>query len=170
MGYHSIPYDRRIRENIKNYSFSHLYDMDTVREYLQSLADVLEINILLTARHGEKEIVIGDSFLGFYPDVVNDPGRKIRVQDRTIGHLYIKEIVSAENSGQISDMVDSTVALLEELGEEAYKRRETSIYLEELERLLKERRRQISQNETDDPLTGVYHRNYFLTRMEAIDR
>ncbi|MEI3210971.1 MAG: hypothetical protein V8S42_00570 [Lachnospiraceae bacterium] len=70
MGYHSIPYDRRIRENIKNYSFSHLYDMDTVREYLQSLADVLEINILLTARHGEKEIVIGDSFLGFYPDVV----------------------------------------------------------------------------------------------------
>ena len=170
MGYHSIPYDRRIRENIKNYSFSHLYDMDTVREYLQSLADVLEINILLTARHGEKEIVIGDSFLGFYPDVVNDPGRKIRVQNRTIGHLYIKEIVSAENSGQISDMVDSTVALLEELGEEAYKRRETSIYLEELERLLKERRRQISQNETDDPLTGVYHRNYFLTRMEAIDR
>ena len=131
---------------------------------------MLEINILLTARHGEKEIVIGDSFLGFYPDVVNDPGRKIRVQDRTIGHLYIKEIVSAENSGQISDMVDSTVALLEELGEEAYKRRETSIYLEELERLLKERRRQISQNETDDPLTGVYHRNYFLTRMEAIDR
>ena len=81
MGYHSIPYDRRIRENIKNYSFSHLYDMDTVREYLQSLADVLEINILLTARHGEKEIVIGDSFLGFYPDVVNDPGRKIKVQD-----------------------------------------------------------------------------------------
>ena len=154
MGYHSIPYDRRIRENIKNYSFSHLYDMDTVREYLQSLADVLEINILLTARHGEKEIVIGDSFLGFYPDVVNDPGRKIRVQNRTIGHLYIKEIVSAENSGQISDMVDRTVALLEELGEEAYKRRETSIYLEE----------------TDDPLTGVYHRNYFLTRMEAIDR
>ena len=170
MGYHSIPYDRRIRENIKNYSFSHLYDMDTVREYLQSLADVLEINILLTARHGEKEIVIGDSFLGFYPDVVNDPGRKIRVENRTIGHLYIKEIVSAENSGQISDMVDSTVALLEELGEEAYKRRETSVYLEELERLLKERRRQISQNETDDPLTGVYHRNYFLTRMEAIDR
>lgn len=114
--------------------------------------------------------MIGDSFLGFYPDVVNDPGRKIRVQNRTIGHLYIKEIVSAENSGQISDMVDRTVALLEELGEEAYKRRETSIYLEELERLLKERRRQISQNETDDPLTGVYHRNYFLTRMEAIDR
>ena len=74
MGYHSIPYDRRIRENIKNYSFSHLYDMDTVREYLQSLADVLEINILLTARHGEKEIVIGDSFLGFYPDVVMIPG------------------------------------------------------------------------------------------------
>lgn len=170
MGYQSIPYDKRIKENIKNYSLDHLYNMETVRSYLQNLADMLEINILLTARHGEKEIVIGDSFLGFYPDVVNDPGRKIRVQNRTIGHLYVKEVVASGNSSQITAMVDSTVKLLEDLGDEAYRRREAGIYLEELEHILKEKRRQISQNETDDPLTGVYHRNYFLTKMEAIDR
>ncbi len=170
MGYQSIPYDKRIKENIRNYSFSNLYHMDIVKKHLQNLADVLEINILLTDRHGEKEIVIGDSFLGFYPDVVNEPGRKVRVQNRTIGHLYIKEIVSTRNSRQINDMVDSTVRLLEDLGEEAYFRHETSIYLEELEVLLKEKRRQIIQNETDDALTGVYHKNYFNTRMEAIDR
>jgi len=170
MGYQSIPYDKRIKENIRNYSFSNLYHMDIVKKHLQNLADVLEINILLTDRHGEKEIVIGDSFLGFYPDVVNEPGRKVRVQNRTIGHLYIKEIVSTGNSRQINDTVDSTVRLLEDLGEEAYFRHETSIYLEELEVLLKEKRRQIIQNETDDALTGVYHKNYFNTRMEAIDR
>ena len=93
MGYQAIPYDKRIKENIRNYSFSNLYNMDVVKNYLQNLADVLEINILLTDSHGEKEIVIGDSFLGFYSDVVNEPGRKARVQNRTIGHLYIKEII-----------------------------------------------------------------------------
>ena len=170
MGYQAIPYDKRIKENIRNYSFSNLYNMDVVKNYLQNLADVLEINILLTDRHGEKEIVIGDSFLGFYPDVVNEPGRKVRVQNRTIGHLYIKEIISDRNSAQINSMVDSTVQLLEDLGEETYLRHETSIYLEELEVLLKEKRRQIIQNEKNDALTGVFHKNYFNERMEVIDR
>ena len=170
MGYQAIPYDKRIKENIRNYSFSNLYNMDVVKNYLQNLADVLEINILLTDRHGEKEIVIGDSFLGFYPDVVNEPGRKVRVQNRTIGHLYIKEIISDRNSAQINSMVDSTVQLLEDLGEEPYLRHETSIYLEELEVLLKEKRRQIIQNEKNDALTGVFHKNYFNERMEVIDR
>ena len=48
MGYQAIPYDKRIKENIRNYSFSNLYNMDVVKNYLQNLADVLEINILLT--------------------------------------------------------------------------------------------------------------------------
>lgn len=170
MGYQAMPYDKRIKENIRNYSFSNLYNMDLVKKHLQNLAEVLEINILLTDRHGEKEIVIGDSFLGFYPDVVNEPGRKVRVQNRTIGHLYIKEIVSDRNSVQINSMVDSTVQLLEGLGEETYLRHETSIYLEELEVLLKEKRRQIMQNEKNDPLTDVFHKNYFDERMEVIDR
>jgi diguanylate cyclase (GGDEF)-like protein len=170
MGYQSISYEKRIKENIKNYSFSNLYNMEIIRNYLQNLAEILEINILLTDRHGEKEIVIGDSFLGFYPDVVNEPGRKVRVQNRTIGHLYIKEIVATGSSRQVKEMADSTVRLLEHLGEEAYLRRETCIYVEELEVLLKEKRRQIIQNETDDALTGVYHKTYFETRMEAIDK
>ena len=170
MGYHAIPYDKRIKENIRNYSFSNLYDMDMVKDYLQNLADVLEINILLTDRHGEKEIVIGDSFLGFYPDVVNEPGRKVRVQNRTIGHLYIKEIIPDRSSAQISSMVDGTVQLLQKLGEETYLRHEAGIYLEELEVLLKEKRRQIIQNEKNDALTGVFHKNYFNERMEVIDR
>lgn len=170
MGYQSIPYDKRIKENIRNYAFSNLYNMDIVKGYLLNLSEALEVNVLLTDRHGEKEIVIGDSFLGFYPDVVNDPGRKIRVQNRTIGHLYIKEIGSKKGGQLVNDMMDSTVKLLESLGKETYLRHETSIYLEELEVLLKERRRQLIQNETDDVLTGVFHKNHFNSRMETIDQ
>ena len=76
MGYQSIPYDKRVKENIRNYSFSNLYHMDTVKEYLKNLAKAVEISILLTDRHGEKEILIGDGFVGFRPDVVNEPDRK----------------------------------------------------------------------------------------------
>lgn len=170
MGYQSIPYDKRVKENIRNYSFSNLYHMDTVKEYLKNLAKAVGISILLTDRHGEKEILIGDGFVGFRPDVVNEPGRKVRVQNRTIGHLYVKETKPYQDDCLVQDLMDGTVRLLERLGEETYLRHESSIYLEELEVLLKEKRRQVIQNETDDALTGVYNKMYFESRMDVIDR
>lgn len=170
MSYQTIPYDKRIKENIRNYSLSHLYDMEMVKGYLENLAKMLEINILLTDRHGEKEIVIGDSFLGFYPDVVGEPGRKLRVQDRTVGHLYIKELEPDRDKKLLNEMVDGTVKLLAKLGEEAYLHHESSIYLEELERQLQDKRRQSSQREREDVLTGVFNKNYFESRMKVIDR
>ena len=170
MGYQSIPYDKRVKENIRNYSYSNLYHMDTVKEYLKNLAKAVEISILLTDRHGEKEILIGDGFVGFRPDVVNEPGRKVRVQNRTIGHLYVKETKPQEDDCLVRALMDGTVKLLERLGEETYLRHESSIYLEELEVLLKEKRRQVIQNETDDALTGVYNKMYFESRMDVIDR
>ena len=60
MSYEAIPYDKRIKENIRNYTLANLYDMEIVKRYLTNLAEMLEINILLTDRHGEMEIVIGD--------------------------------------------------------------------------------------------------------------
>ena len=170
MGYNTIPYEKRIKENIRNYSLSNLYNMETVKRHLENLASLLEINILLTDRHGEKEIVIGDSFLGFYPDVVNDPGRKLRVQNRTVGHLYIKPLSETCDSYLIDEMADSTLELLAALGEETYLHREDSIYLEELEKQLEERKRISTQNEKDDVLTGVFHKLYFENRMKIVDR
>lgn len=90
--------------------------MEIMKSYLSNLAQVLEINILLTDRHGEKEVVIGDSFLGFHPDVVNDPGRKIRVQNHTVGHLYINPLNKNRDERLIGEMVDETVQLLQGLG------------------------------------------------------
>ena len=77
MGYDSIPYEKRVKENIRNYSLGNLYDMEIMKSYLSNLAQVLEINILLTDRHGEKEVVIGDSFLGFHPDMVQSAAEEL---------------------------------------------------------------------------------------------
>ncbi len=170
MSYQTIPYEKRIKENIRNYALSKLYDMEMVKAYFENLAQLLEINILLTDRHGEKEIVIGDSFLGFHPDVINEPGRKLRIQNRTIGHLYIKELDNNKDVRLIEGMMDGTLHLLEKMGEESYLRREGSVYLEELEKQLADKRRQSSQKEREDVLTGVLNKNYFESRMNVIDR
>ena len=170
MSYQTVPFEKRIKENIKNYALSNLYDTEMLKAYLENLAGILEINILLTDRHGEKEIVIGDSFLGFHPDVVGEPGRKLRVQNRTVGHLYIAELDPGKGSKQMNEMVDAAVLLLEKLGEEAYLHRESNIYLEELERKLEEKKRKSSQQEKEDILTGVFNKSYFETRMSVIDR
>ncbi|MBD5548180.1 MAG: diguanylate cyclase [Lachnospiraceae bacterium] len=170
MGYEAIPYEKRIKDNIRNYSLSNLYDMEMIKKYLMNLADMLEINVLLTDRHGEKEIVVGDGFLGFHPQVETEPGRKIRVQNRTIGHLYIKELDPGRDKRLIKEMVDGTVTLLARLGEEVYLHREGSIYMEELEKQLEDRKHKISQDEREDILTGVYNKIYFENRMKVIDR
>lgn len=170
MGYNAMPYDKRIKENIRNYTLSNLYDMEIVKRYLGNLAEMLEISLLLTDRHGEKEIVIGDGFVGFRPDVVNHPGRKLRIQNRTIGHLYVKSLVPAKEERLVEDMVDGTVEFLSRFGEEVYLHRESSIYLEELEKKLEEKQRVTSQNEREDVLTGVYNKIYFEEKMKLIDR
>lgn len=170
MGYDSIPYDKRIKENIRNYSLSNLYNMESIKKYLSNLAQVFQINFLLTDRHGEKEIVIGDSFLGFHPDVVSEPGKKLRVQGRTIGHLYMNDLDGGQDRQLMNEMVDGTVEFLAKLGEEAYLHRESSIYLEELERQLADKVHKVKGNEREDILTGVFNKLYFETKMQVIDR
>ncbi|MDE7332213.1 MAG: GGDEF domain-containing protein [Lachnospiraceae bacterium] len=170
MGYAAIPYDRRIKENIRNYTLFNLYDMDIIKKYLNNLAEILELNLLLTDRHGEKEIVVGDSFVGFHPDVANEPGRKLRIQNYTIGHLYVKRLSESRDERLLDEMVDGTIKLLARLGEEAYLHRESSIYLEELEKQLEDKKHKIAQNEREDILTGVFNKIFFENRMKTIDR
>lgn len=174
MGYDAIPYEKRIKENIRNYSLSNLYNMESIKKYLSNLAEVFGIDLLLTDRHGEKEIVIGDGFLGVHPDVVNDPGRKMRIQGRTVGHLYINQpdLQQPEKEKQhlMDEMLDQTVELLAKLGEEAYLRRESSIYLEELEKQLVDKTHKVTGDEREDILTGVFNKLYFESKMKVIDR
>ena len=90
MAYGSISLEKRLKDNIKDYSLSSLLDTVRMGDQLELLHKLSGVEILVTDRHGEKMISYGN-FVGFKPDVVNTPGYKIRVSNRTIAHLYIKD-------------------------------------------------------------------------------
>ncbi len=170
MDYKAIPFEKRIKENIRNYALDNLYHMDTLTEYCKALCDVAGVELLLTERHGEKVISVG-SFAGFTPDVVAEPGRKVGVYGRTIAHLYAKtDKVPEQKLQSVEKLLDELTATLSHWGEEAYLHTESSIYLDELEEKMGVQHVQTARGEKDDALTGVYHKLYFEERMKVIDR
>lgn len=170
MDYRAVPFEKRIKENIRNYALDNLYHIDTLTEYCKALCEVADLDILLTERHGEKVISVG-SFAGFIPDVVEEPGRKVRVYGRTIAHLYAKtDKVPQQKLPAVEKLLDELTATLSHWGEEAYLHTESSIYLDELEEKMGVQHVQTARGEKEDALTGVYHKLYFEERMKVIDR
>ena len=170
MDYKAIPFEKRIKENIRNYALDNLYHIDTLTEYCKALCQVADLEILLTERHGEKVVSVGN-FAGFTPDVVGEPGRKIRVYGRTIAHLYTRtDKVPEEKLAQTEKLLNELAAMLSQWGEEAYLHTESSIYLDELEEQIGVQHIQTARGEKEDALTGVYHKLYFEVRMKVIDR
>lgn len=170
MDYKAIPFEKRIKENVRNYALDNLYHLDTLTEYCKALCAVTDLEILLTERHGEKVISVGN-FAGFIPDVVGEPGRKIKVYGRTIAHLYTRsDKVPEEKLAQTEKLLDELAAMLSQWGEEAYLHTESSIYLDELEEQIGVQHIQTARGEKEDALTGVYHKLYFEERMKVIDR
>lgn len=170
MEYKAVPFEKRIKENIKNYAMENLYPLDSLRAHLKALAAITGAELLLTDRHGEKVVSAGN-FAGFTPDVVGDPGKKIRVCNRTIAHLYVKmNGVEAGKEKEVENMLDAEVKMFSCLGEESYRHREYAIYMDELEDKLGERHTQTVDGEKEDALTGVFHKFYFEERMKVIDR
>ena len=170
MDYKAIPFEKRIKENIRNYALDNLYHIDTLTEYCKALCQVADLEILLTERHGEKVVSVGN-FAGFTPDVVDEPGRKIRVYGRTIAHMYTRtDKVPEEKLAQTEKLLNELAAMLSQWGEEAYLHTESSIYLDELEEQIGVQHIQTARGEKEDALTGVYHKLYFEERMKVIDR
>lgn len=170
MDYKAIPFEQRIKENIRSYSMDHLYALDTLTEYCKALSAVTDAALLMTERHGEKIISVG-GFAGFTPDVVGEPGRKVRVYGRTIAHLYAETgKVPEEKRQAVERMLDGFAAMLSHWGEETYLHTETAIYVDELEQKLGVQHVQTARGENEDALTGVYHKLYFEERMRVIDR
>ena len=169
MSYNEVSFEKRIKENIKNYAIKNLYATDMLAGYLQALADAYGMELLLTDRHGEKALSVGD-FEGFEPDVVNKPGEKIRVADRTVGHMYVRyDKVRDEKKEAAKKMLDASMKLLNELAREVYLHRESASYIDELEMKLGKGNAQRKYGETEDILTGVYNKNYIKTRMQALE-
>ncbi len=170
MDYNIVSYEKRIKENIKNYAIRNLYAMDLLTEYLEAVAEEYGLELLLTDRHGEKAVAVGN-FEGFEPDVVKEPGEKLRIADRTVGHLYVRyEGVAEERVKAAQKALRLTMDILASLGTEAYMHRESVSYIDELETRLENGHHQKQYSEKEDILTGVYNKNYLESRLEALDR
>ena len=170
MAYKTVPFEKRIKDNIKNYAPDKLFPVENLTEYFKAFTKACGVEILLTDRHGERLISTGD-FSNFNGDVVANPGRKVRVCDRTVGHLYCR-FDDVEDSGKVifDLMLDQLVALLERLGEQTYLFTESSFYIDELENKEKTQQQIRIHSEKLDPLTGVFNKLYFEKRMGIIDR
>ena len=170
MDYKAIPFEKRIKENIRNYALDNLYAIDTLTDYCKAFYAVTGVALLITERHGEKIVSVG-GFARFTPDVVADPGRKVRVYGRTIAHLYAEtDKVPEEKKHAVDQLLDGFAHILSQWGEEAYLHRESSIYMDELEEKVGVQHIQTAKGEKEDALTGVYHKHYFEERMQVIDR
>lgn len=170
MDYNVVSFEKRMKENIKNYAIRNLYNLDTLTEYLKAIAQEYGMELLLTDRHGEKAVILGD-FDGFEPDVVKEPGEKLRIADRTVGHLYVRcGGVAQERKAASEKMLRLAMDMLASLGTETYMQKESASYIDELESKLENGRHQKLYSEEKDILTGVYTKNHLENRLEALDQ
>ena len=170
MAYGSISLEKRLKDNIKNYGLSSLLDTDRMSEQLEILHKLSGVEILVTDRHGEKMISFGN-FASFHPDVVNDPGNKLRVANRTIAHIYLRyDNVDDVNLPMISTFLEKLIETYESVGEQTYLHKETAVYADELEEKLEKESYQAKHGEKNDELTGVLNRTYFENRLKIVDR
>lgn len=165
-----VSFEKRMKENIKNYAIENLFPIDVLEEEFGSIAEEYGVEVLLTERHGEKAVMLGD-FAGFEPDVVNEPGEKLRICDRTLGHLYTRyDKVAKERRDTAKKKLNMTLELLATVGTEKFLKQESVSFVKELEKQLKETQAENQYGIRDDALTGVYSRSYFESRMSVLNR
>jgi len=170
MAYGSISLEKRLKDNIKDYNLSSLLDTVRMGEQLELLHRLSGVEILVTDRHGEKVISCGN-FIGFRPDVVNDPGVKLRVAERTVAHIYLNyDYVQEDRLPLVSTFMDKLIETYMSVAEQTYHHREMAIYADELEAKLEKETYQVKHGEKTDALTGVLNRTYFDNRLKIVDR
>lgn len=170
MNYKTVPFEQRIKDNVRNYTLDNLYHVDVIAEYARAFCALCDVELLLTERHGEKVVSVG-SFAGFTPDVVGAPGRKVQIYGRTVAHLYARtNRVPEEKKAAVEKLLDEFTMMLSHWGEAAYLHTESAIYVDELEEKLGMQHVQTAKGENEDALTGVYNKLYFEERMRAVDK
>lgn len=170
MAYGSISLEKRLKDNIKNYSLPSLVDINRMSDQFELLHKLSGVEILVTDRHGEKLISFGN-FVSFHPDVVNDPGTKLRVSNRTIAHIYLNyDHVEESVLSLVSTFLSKLIETYECVGEQTFYHKETAVYVDELEEKLEKESYQAKHGEKNDELTGVLNRTYFENRLKIVDR
>lgn len=166
MGYGSISLEKRIKENIKDYTLGQLLDMTLVQKQMELLGEQTGAEFLLTRRHGEPICIIGE-WDETPVDVMVNQGIRIRINDRTVGHLYYR---NKDGSEFVDFMVENMVATWETWGEASYLYKETDQYVDELTLQVEEELNRRNRGVKLDALTGVLNHTYFHNRMKVMDR
>lgn len=168
MAYGTQTFDKRLSENVKNYKLENLFDLGKVQLFFNHLNEALGVELLLTERHGEKVVSVGN-FLGFVPDVVNEPGKKIKISGRTLGHLYVK-YDRVDNKELAEKILDDVVDIYVNMGGKHYLYRETAIYADEMEKKVEKELYQVKRGEHEDALTGTLNQTYFESRLKKMEK
>ncbi len=158
---------QRIEQNSKNYSPRDLFDLELAERMLTWFRQCFGLESLMTDRHGNILMTIGN-FGDFKPDVVNEPGNKIRVKGRTICHIYTKSPAAEGASDVGRSILDAYIETLERYSEKSYLASEQAVYIEELEQQLEKDAAQTQYSGQNDPLTGVLNRNHFISQMKEL--
>ena len=170
MAYGSIPLDKRLKDNIRNYKLSSLIDMEAILELIKAVSKTTGVEVLVTERHGEKVIATG-KWAGINIDVDENPGVKVRVLDRTVAHIYADyDDVDESLRDEAALIVDCVIKSIENMADKTYRSRELAIYVDELEAKLSKESYQAKHGDKTDELTGVLNHSYFDNRIKIIDR
>lgn len=165
-----VPFGRRIEENIKNYTPGHLYHIDQVESFFEDLKATVGIEVLLTDRHGLKMACAGN-FPEQIDDVVNNPGIKIRIANRTIGHMYVKyDGVAPDKKAAAEGLVENLSSILMSYAQVSYLHNESVDYIDELEARIEKESYQVKYHDRNDVLTGTLNRTYFENRVKIVER
>lgn len=167
MTYGSITLEKRIKDNITNYQLNDLYHMEQLKRFLEATADIMHIGFVLTLRHGEPLLNVNISENFIYH--ANNPGRRIRIAERTVGYLAVdekdKELSQAENK-----MLDCIAEQITALGSETYYHKELAAYADETRQQCERETLEVLHGDKVDVLTKTLNRTYFEKRLAVVDR
>lgn len=169
MTFGTISFEEQIKENIRRYHSVDLYDMQLVEWQMKGICEQYGLALMLTDRHGELAMVIGE-FEDTTPDVAKNPGKKIKIAGHTTGHLYVKTLDDGEVTAEAKKAIDMFIRLLEVWGTKSYMARELEEYKEELEGQVEAGREKAKGDDRKDILTGTLSKSYFESRLKVIDR
>ena len=159
-------FTQRVALNSKNYHPKDLFDMNTAASSMELMQRQFGLETLMTDRHGVILMEHGN-FQSFVPDVVNKPGIKIRVQGRTVCHIYARyDLVKKEDMDVVKGMLDAYIRVLEGFSGKSYLCSEQAMYINELEQQLEKEEYQVKYGEQNDPLTGVLTPYYFNNHLK----
>lgn len=166
--FNKVTLEKALKDNIRNYQLDMLFDMDTVREEMESLSAVTNVGFLVTNRHGDKSIYVnwnGDKNV----DVDANPGIKLRIAQRTMAHIYVDYSKVSKDIDATKKLIDAIIKGFEIDGQKSYELMEIKTYVDTV---MGENGQDLTFNkdEKKDPLTGVLNKVYFDNRVKILDR